>query len=117
MWRIVWGKETSLVQARFLYLEDAIKSSRSINVRLDSESLRKARILRESGVSLSDVVREEIDQRFLQLRSESKPDVRKLISELFERYPDRAGLPSRGYDVHDRSEARQAILRKLHRMP
>ena len=92
-------------------------SSRLINVRLDSERLRKARTLREHGVSLSDVVREAIDERFLQLRSESTPDVKTLIREIFERYPDPGGLPARDYDVYDRAAARQAILRKLHPTP
>ena len=36
-----------------------------------------------------------------------------LIRRMFEQYPDPPGLPARGYDVHDRAEARQAILRKL----
>jgi len=87
-------------------------SSRLVNVRLDSERLRKARTLRERGVSLSDVVREAIDERFLRLRSEP-PDVKALIRGIFEHYPDPADLPSRDYDVHDRHAARQAVLRKL----
>jgi len=88
-------------------------SSRLINVRLDSERLRKARSLRERGVRLSDVVREAIDERFLRLRSDSKSDVKMLIRRLFEQYPDPAGLPPRDYDVHNRGAARQAILHKL----
>lgn len=90
-------------------------SSRLINVRLDSERLRKVRTLRQRGVALSDVVREAIDERFLRLRSESQPDVRTLIRKLFEQFPDPADLPRRDYDVHDRSAARQAILRKIRR--
>ena len=88
-------------------------SSRLINVRLDSERLRKARTLRERGLRLSDVVREAIDERFLQLRSEPERDVKTLIRKMFEQYPDPAGLPPRDYDVHDRGAARRAILRKL----
>lgn len=88
-------------------------SSRLMNVRLDSERLRKARTLRQRGVNLSDVVREAIDERFLRLQSESKPDVKTLLRRIFEQYPDPAGLPPRGYDVHDREAARQAIRRKL----
>ena len=90
-------------------------SSGLINVRLDSERLRKARVLRERGVRLSDVVREAIDERFLQLRSEPAADVKTVIRRIFERHPDPPGLPPRGYDVHDRRAARQAILRKLRR--
>lgn len=88
-------------------------SSRLINVRLDSERLSKARTLREHGINLSDVVREAIDERFLKLRPEPRPDVKALINRIFEQYPDPAGLPPRGYDVHDRDAAREAILRKL----
>jgi hypothetical protein len=88
-------------------------SSRLVNVRLDSEHLRKARMLRERGVRLSDVVREAIDERYRQLRSLSEDDVKTLIQRIFEQYPDPAGLPPRDYDVHDRVAARQAILRKL----
>jgi hypothetical protein len=88
-------------------------TSRLINVRLDSERFRKAQSLRERGVRLSDVVREAIDERFLRLRSEREPDVKTLIRRIFERYPDPPDLPPRGYDVHDRRAARQAILRKL----
>ena len=87
--------------------------SRLINVRLDSERLRKAQTLRERGVNLSDVVREAIDERFLQLRSEREPDVKTLMRRIFEQYPDPAGLPLRNYDVHDRRAARGAILRKI----
>ena len=88
-------------------------SSRLINVRLDSERLRKARALRECGIRLSDVVREALDERFLRLRSEPRANVKTLIRQIFEHYPDPAGLPSRDYDVHDRGAARHAILRKL----
>ena len=90
-------------------------NSHLINVRLDSERLRKVRTLRERGVRLSDVVREAIDERFLRLRLESEADVKTLIRKIFEQYPDPPGLPARGYQVHDRGAARQAILRKLRR--
>lgn len=88
-------------------------NSRLINVRLDTERLRKAQTLRERGVALSDLVREAIDERFLELRSESQPDVNAIIRRMFDQYPDPPDLPSRGYDVHDRHAARKAILGKL----
>jgi len=90
-------------------------SSRLVNVRLDSERLRKAQMLRERGVKLSQVVREAIDERFLRLRAEPHIDAKTIIRRIFEQYPDPAGLPPRDYDVHDRVAARQAILRKLRR--
>lgn len=103
------GKLASCVKTRYLYS----MGSRLINVRLDSERLRKVQALRERGVALSEVVREAIDERFLELRSEPRPDVKTLIRRIFEQYPDPADLPPRGYDVHDRRAARQAIIHKL----
>jgi hypothetical protein len=89
-------------------------SSRLVNVRLDEEHLRKVRMLRESGVALSDVVREAIDERFEALRrSTSQQDVRAIVHRAFEQHPDPPDLPARDYDVHDRRAARAAILRKL----
>lgn len=88
-------------------------SSGLINVRIDSERLRKARALRESGVRLSDVVREAIDERFLRLRSQAAAEVKTVIRRIFERYPDPPGLPLRGYDIRDRGAARRAIVGKL----
>jgi len=91
----------------------ATKRSRLINVRLDSERFRKVRTLRERGVSLSDVVREAIDEQYRRLRPEPESNVKALMGRIFEQYPDPPGLPPREYDVHDRAAARQAILRKL----
>jgi len=89
-------------------------SSRLINVRLDTDRLRKAQTLRARGVALSEVVREAIDERFAALRrSECPLDVRAIVRRIFEQYPDPPGLPPRDYDVYDRRAARVAILRKL----
>jgi hypothetical protein len=90
--------------------------SRLVNVRLDADRLRKARTLRERGVTLSDVVREAIDERYDGLQEpESQLDVRAIVRRLFEQYPDPPDLPPRDYDVHDRRAARAAILRKRRR--
>jgi Arc/MetJ-type ribon-helix-helix transcriptional regulator len=89
-------------------------SSRLVNVRLDEEHVRRVQALREHGLTLSDVVREAIDERFAALRqSDSPPDVRSIVRGIFDRYPDPADLAARDYDVHDRRTARAAILRKL----
>ncbi len=89
---------------------------RLVNVRLDDERLRKVRALRERGVALSDVVREAIDERFEELgRSRTPRDVRAIVQAAFERHPDPPDLPARDYDVHDRREARAAVLRRLRR--
>jgi hypothetical protein len=89
-------------------------SSRLVNVRLDADRLRKAQRLRARGLSLSDVVREAIDERFAALRrSESPLDVRTIVRRIFEQYPDPPDLPPRDYDAYDRRAARVAILGKL----
>jgi hypothetical protein len=93
-------------------------SSRLVNVRLDPERLAKARALRERGVALSDVVREAIDERFARLAgSRSGRDVRAILAQAFEQYPDPPGLARRRYDVHDRGAARRAVRRALGRRP
>jgi hypothetical protein len=62
---------------------------------------------------LSDVVREAIDERFLALQPESRPDVKAAIRRIFDEYPDPPDLPARDYDVHDRHAARKAIVGKV----
>jgi hypothetical protein len=87
-----------------------------VNVRLDEERQRKVRMLRDQGLSLSDVIREAIDERFERLqRSWKQSDVREIVQRVFELYPDPAGLPPRAYDIHDRQAAREAIVGKLRR--
>lgn len=93
-----------------------IVSSRLVNVRLDEERLRKARLLREQGLALSDVIREAIDDRFDRLnRSRKLGDIRNIVERIFEWYPDPSGLPPRSYNVQDRKAARTAITEKLGR--
>jgi hypothetical protein len=89
-------------------------SSRLVNVRLDENRLQKARMLREEGLALSDLIREAIDERFEQLNRPRKlRDVRNIIQRIFEQHPDPSGLRQRTYDVHDRKAARDAIFQKL----
>jgi hypothetical protein len=90
--------------------------SRLANVRLDEARVRKARALRERGVTLSEIVREAIDRRFDEEQSSARRgDGRAILAAIFEEFPDPARLPPRSYDVHDRRQARQAILRRLGR--
>lgn len=91
-------------------------ASRLVNVRLDEERLRKARLLREQGLALSDVIRKAIDERFEQLSRPRKAEsTGNVIQRIFEQYPDPPGLPPRTYRVHNRKAARDAILAKLRR--
>jgi hypothetical protein len=94
--------------------------NRLVNVRLDPERVRKAQVLRERGVSLSDVVREAIDQQYEAVEQEEAPkrlrtarDVDGFFKELFEKYPDPPDHKPRDYDVHDRHQAAAAIRRML----
>jgi hypothetical protein len=90
--------------------------SRLLNVRLDEARLRKARRLRESGVTLSDVVREAIDARFAALDAPmTGPEARTMVARILSKHPDPPGLAARSYDVHDRQAARAAIARALKR--
>ena len=89
--------------------------SRLVNVRLDRDRVRKVRILRERGVTLSDVVRDAIDERFDGLEAHESPDVAAIVRGVFERFPDPPGLQTRRYDVHDARDARVAVRRKLGR--
>ena len=92
------------------------RAARLVNVRLDEERLRKVRRLRESGVALSDVVREAIDERFSALRERGKSrDVRAVMTRILGQSPDPPDLPRRTYDIHDGKAARAAILQKLGR--
>ena len=89
---------------------------RLVNVRLDEEHLRRARVLRERGVTLSDLVREAIDARYGETSRVHRPqDVREVLDAILRQYPDPAGLPPRGYDVADSRRARKAIRARLRR--
>jgi hypothetical protein len=91
-------------------------SSRLVNVRLDADRHRKAQRLRASGIALSDVVRQAIDNRFAALRrSAAPPDIRSIVRRIFEQHPDPPDLAPRLYSAHNRRAARAAIVRKLRR--
>ena len=101
------------VKTMYLY----VMTSRLVNVRLDEERLRKAQMLRESGVALSTLVRDAIDVRFEALAGSGHVrDLTSVIQQIFEQHPDPPDLPARGYDVHDRHQARRAIIGKLRRV-
>jgi Ribbon-helix-helix protein, copG family len=89
-------------------------SSRLVNIRLDDEYYRKTQVLRAKGTNISALMREAIDERLERLEKQSKPlDVNAILKRLYEKYPDPANLPEPNYDVHDRHQAREAIVRKL----
>lgn len=90
-------------------------SSRLFNVRLDEERLRRAKVLRENGITLSDVVRTAIDQRYEEFLSSCGPrDVSAILAKLDAEYPiAEDDLPPSRYDVHDRLQAADAIRKRL----
>lgn len=92
-------------------------SSRLVNVRLDQEHLRKAKVLRQNGIALSDLVRTAIDEKYDQaLVSRPAHDVPAILARLDLEYPISAGtLPERKYSVHDRQQAARAIRKGLAR--
>lgn len=92
-------------------------SSRLINVRLSKEQFRKVESLRESGVNVSQLVRDAIDQKFAEVAQRRKPqDVDAIMKLLDERYPiSKKDFPPRTYSVHDRKQAAAAIVRHLKR--
>jgi hypothetical protein len=86
-----------------------------ISVRLNADDARKVAVLRKDGVSISSLFREAIRAEY-NLRRKPKRNTRKpseIIEELMARYPTPPDTPRRNYNVHNRHEARAAIIRKL----
>ena len=87
-----------------------------VNVRLDQQRIERTRKLRAKGITLSDLVRDAIDRQFEQLvQSTKRRDATAIMRDIYERYPDSSHLEERSYDVHDRTEAASAIVRRLRR--
>ena len=89
--------------------------TRLVNVRLDPGRIRKAQMLRERGITLSDVLRQAIDERFEAQQRDMGARTSSVVRSILEQYPDPPDLPPRDYDVHDRRAARAAIRRSLAR--
>jgi hypothetical protein len=90
--------------------------TRLVNVRLDEERTRKARALRASGITVSDLLREAIDRRYEQVLGSRKGlDVAAIMRRIFAENPDPPDLAPRGYDVHDRRAARRVVRGRLRR--
>lgn len=89
-------------------------SSRLVNVRLDEDLLRKAKVLRGNGITMSELLRDAIDQKYAQLnKPRPRRDIEAIMNRIFEQYPDPPDMPPREYSVHDPKEARAAIIRHL----
>ena len=78
--------------------------------------IRRRATVGDVAVDIVSVVREAIDRQYEQLlESSSRRNVEAIMKQIYERYPDPPGLLPRDYDVHDRDEAKSAVLRKLRR--
>jgi len=88
-----------------------------VNVRLSEEDAKIAAQLRRDGVEISNLVRRALRTEYAR-RKKEKIDRRpasEIIVEILARHPTPPDEPKRDYDVHDRRQAREAILRKLKR--
>jgi hypothetical protein len=86
-----------------------------LNVRLNEADAKIAAQLRRDGVEISTLMRQalraEFERRHRKSRKARKPS--EIIVEIIARHPTPPGTPPRDYNVHDRHEAREAILRKM----
>jgi hypothetical protein len=88
-----------------------------LNVRLSEEDAKIAAHLRRDGVEISTLVRRALRAEFTR-RTKGRIDRRpasEIIAEIHARHPTPPDEPKRDYDVHDRRQAREAILRNLKR--
>ena len=87
---------------------------RLVGVWLDEEQLQGVRKLDAAGIPFSDLVREAINRRYKQVAGSSRHhDVIAIMNRIHKECPDPPDLPLRDYDVHNRTEARRAILHKV----
>jgi post-segregation antitoxin (ccd killing protein) len=86
-----------------------------INVRLDAEDARKAAQLRRKGVQISAIVREAIRAEYERRRTRKRGERKAsdVVDAIIARHPRADDEPPRDYNVHDRHEARAAILKSL----
>lgn len=86
-----------------------------LNVRLDADDERRAKILRSAGVPISRIVREairaEYERRVALPRGETKPS--HVVVEILESLPDPPDLAARPFPATDRRAVRRHVVRKL----
>ncbi len=86
-----------------------------LNVRLNADDARRATELRQTGVQISQVVRDAIRVEHERRigRRRSRRETSTILAEIYAAHPDAPDAPRRGFDLRDRKAARRAILRKL----
>jgi hypothetical protein len=93
--------------------------SKSLTIGINKEDARIVAELRRAGVEISSLVRQAIREAYARRsRTKARSDPRSVseyFAELYARYPTPPDEPPRNYNVQDRHEAREAILRMLNR--
>jgi hypothetical protein len=86
-----------------------------VNIRVSAEEKIMAAELRAQGVKMSElfrrVLREEHRRRCTPRKS--KQDVRKIMDEIYKKYPIPADAPRHGIDTTDRRQVSAYIRQKL----
>jgi hypothetical protein len=115
IWRGGWWLVDGAVAVKTICIYNG--AMKLLNVRLNDEDARIADHLRRAGVEISSLVREALRAEYAR-RKNGRKDRRpasEILSEIYARNPAPPDDPARDYDVHDRNQAREAILRKLKR--
>jgi hypothetical protein len=86
-----------------------------LNVRLNEDDAHIADQLRRAGVEISSLVRQALRAEYARRRGGMKDQrpVADILAEIYAQNPAPPDYTPRDYNVHDRREAREAILRKL----
>ncbi|MBI4820022.1 MAG: ribbon-helix-helix protein, CopG family [Deltaproteobacteria bacterium] len=88
-----------------------------LNVRLDSEDMKRVRELRAAGIPISGLVRRAIraehERRIKPNASTEKPS--ELVGRVLAELPDDGSIPPPGLDTTDREAVRDMIARRLRR--
>lgn len=85
------------------------------NVRLTKADEEAVRILKRSRVEISTVVRAALRIEAEKHRPRTAAFTAKLLTDIFQQYPEPDQAEGRGFDVHDRRALAQAFREHLRR--
>ncbi|MGD0769165.1 MAG: hypothetical protein ABSB42_13345 [Tepidisphaeraceae bacterium] len=90
---------------------------RLLTVRLSEQDAARVAELRERGIKISSLVREAIAKQSAPRAGRMKKpgDVKKVLGEIYSRYPDPPGTRASTVDLTDRNSVARAIRRRLTR--
>jgi hypothetical protein len=88
-----------------------------LNVRLTKADEEAIRILKRSGVEISQVVRAAIRREAEKHRPRTAEQTARLVAEIFERHPEPDEVEPRTFDVHDRRAFAAAFREHLRKRP